>query len=140
MGMGGEVLPTLGPFPIGDRSGVAIACIMMERSLQPGKNAKTIQFETLRKTRSAHANYAHASCFGTGDTTMQDDGNGSRVSHAVSNSFWFKRFNAGCHRRMGDIWLPDKAVSRYVIDACFSLLERDWSDIWERDKHDGFAL
>ena len=140
MGMGGEVLPTLGPFPIGDCSGVAISCIMMERSLQPGKNAKTIQFETLRKTRSAHANYAHASCFGTGDTTMQDDGNGSRMSHAVSNSFWFKRFNTGCHRRMGDIWLPDKAASRYVIDACFSLLERNWSDIWERDKHDGFAL
>ena len=87
MGMGSKVLPTLGPFPLGDWSGVAIACIMMERSLKPGKNAKTIRFETLRKTRSVHANYAHASCFGTGDSTMQDDGNGSRVSHAVTNSF-----------------------------------------------------
>ena len=70
MDIGGEVLPTLGPFPIGDRSRVAIACIMMERLLQLGKNAKTIQFETLRKTCLAHANYAHASCFGTGDSTM----------------------------------------------------------------------
>ena len=87
MGLGGEVLPTLGPFPLGDRSGVAIACIMMERSLKPGKNAKTIQFKTLQKTRLVHANYAHASCFGTLDSTMQDEGNGSRVSHALNNSF-----------------------------------------------------
>ena len=131
MGMGSEVLPILGPFPLGDQSGVTIACIMMEHSLKLGKNAKTIPFKTLRKTCSAQTNYAHASCVGTGNSTMQDDGNGSRVSHAVTNSFWFKRFNAGCHRRMGDIWLPDKAMSRYVIDACFLLLERDWSDIWE---------
>ena len=140
MGLGGEDLPTLGLFPIGDCSGVAIACIMMQRSLKPGKNAKTIQFEKLRKTRSAYANYSHASCFGTGDLTMQDNGNRSQVSHAVTNSFWFKRFNAGCHRRMGDIWLPNKAVSRYVIDGCFRVLERDLSDIWDRDKNDVFAL
>ena len=41
---------------------------------------------------------------------------------------------------MGDIWLPDKAVSRYVIDGSFWLLGRDWSDIWEHDKNDVFAL
>ena len=41
---------------------------------------------------------------------------------------------------MGDIWLPDKAVSRYVIDGCFCLLECEWIDIWEQEKHDIFAL
>ena len=103
MGLGGKVFPTLGPFPIGDRSCVAIACIMTQRSLKPKKKCKTIQFETLRKTRSAHANYLRASCFGTGDSTIQDNGNGSPVSYAMTNSFWFKRFNAGCHYRMGDV-------------------------------------
>ena len=140
MGLGGEDLPTLGLFPIGDCSGVAIACIMMQRSLKPRKNAKTIQFKTLRKTRLAYANYSHASCFGTGDSTMQDNGNGSRVSHAVTNSFWFKRFNAGCHCRMRDVWLADKAVSRYVIDGYFLVLEKDWSEIWDHDKDDVFTL
>ena len=66
---------------------IHFACIMMKRSLKPGKNAKTIQFKTLHNTCSAHANYAHASCFGTDDSTMQDDCNGSLVSHAVTNSF-----------------------------------------------------
>ena len=102
-------------------------------------------FITAREERQNHsiqnvANYAHASYFGTGDSTMQNDGNGSRVSHDVTNSFWFKRFRAGCHRCMGDILLPDKAVSRHMIDGCFRLLEREWSDIWERDKHDIFLL
>ena len=71
---------------------------------------------------------------------MQADGNGSRVSHAVTNYYWFKRVMSGCHWRMGDVWLPDKAVSRYVFGACFLVLEKDWHDIWEHDKKDYFAL
>ena len=27
-----------------------------------------------------------------------------------------------------------------VIDGCFRVLERDWSDIWDRNKDDVFAL
>ena len=141
LGLGAEVsFPPLGPFPTEDQSGIALACIMMMRSLKPGRNASRIQFETLRKTRSCHSNYSHASYYGTGDTFMHDDGNGARVSHAVSNSVWFKRFLQGCHRRMGDVWLPDKAVSRYVIGGCFNVLTRWWDDIIERDKTDTFAL
>lgn len=135
-GFGGKVYSALGPFLVRDCSAEVIACIMMQRSLKAGKNAKIIQFETLQKTRSCHANYLHVSCFGTGDLTMQDNGNGSRVSHAVTNLFWFKRLMAGCHRCIGDIWLPNKAVSTYVIGGCSCVLERDWNDFWEGDKED----
>ena len=41
---------------------------------------------------------------------------------------------------MVDVWLPDKAVSRYVVIACFRVLDREWNDIRERDKEDYFAL
>ena len=71
---------------------------------------------------------------------MQDGSNGSFVSHAVTNSYWFKRFMSGCHRHMGDVWLPDKVVSRYIIVACFCVLEKDWNDIWEHYKEGYFAL
>ena len=83
-------------FPIENRSGVGIACIMKQRSLKRTKKFKNIQFKTLEKTCSCHVNYLHASCFGTGDLTMNDDGNGSCVSHVVKNSFLFKRFMKGC--------------------------------------------
>ena len=71
---------------------------------------------------------------------MQDDGNDLRVSHAVTNSYWFKRVMYGCHQCMGDVWLPDKAVSCYVVIACFCVLDKDWNNIWERNKEDYFAL
>ena len=35
----------------------------------------------------------------------------------------------GVHRRMGDVWKPDKAVSRHVIRACFTVLEYHWETI-----------
>lgn len=82
----------------------------------------------------------HASYFGTGDSTIQDNGNSSRVSHTVTNSFWFKKIMAGCQRCMGNVWLPDKAVSRYGVGECFCVLEREWNDTWDRDKEDYFAL
>ena len=47
---------------------------------------------------------------------------------------------AGCQRCMGNVWLPDKAVSRYGVGECFCVLEREWNDTWDRDKEDYFAL
>ena len=104
------------------------------------KNAITIQFETWPKTCLVQTNYLHASCFGTDDLTMQDDDNRSCVSHAMTNSFLFKQFMAGCHCRMGNVWLPDKSVSYYIIGGCFRVLERNWNDIWDRGKGNIFAL
>jgi len=57
---------------------------------------------------------------------MNDDGCGARVSYSATNSLWFKRFMEGSHKRMGDQWVPDKAISRYVIGACFAVLESNW--------------
>ena len=36
--------------------------------------------------------------------------------------------------------MSNKTVSRYVIGGYFCVLERDWSDICERDKDDVFTL
>ena len=57
MGLGGEGFPTLGPFPIGDHFWSSDSMYYDATLLKPGKNVKTIQFETLRKNRLAHANY-----------------------------------------------------------------------------------
>ena len=34
----------------------------------------------------------------------------------------------GCHQKMGDIWLPKKAMSRYVISGCFKISGREWNN------------
>ena len=57
---------------------------------------------------------------------MSDNGTSAWISNSTTNLLWFKRFIQGLHQRMGDVWLQDKAVSRYVIRACFSVLEDNW--------------
>lgn len=125
-----------GPFPSTDLWGMNVAVALLMRSLDPGKNAKQVQFGTIRQLRSFVSNKAHASADGVGATFMGDAGTGARVTHSVTNSFWFNRFMQGCHRRMGDVWLPDKAVSRYVMRASFELLEEAWAELG----HDEYYL
>ena len=127
VGFGTDSLPRGGPHPTSDDWGIAVAVSMMMHSLDPGKNASRIQYETLRKMRSFFSNFTHFCALGTGPTFMSDDGNSARISYSATNSIWFKRFMQGCHRRMGDVWLPNRAISQYEMKACFEILENQWN-------------
>jgi hypothetical protein len=122
-----EAYPRRGPFGLEDGMGMKLACGMLMRSLNEGKNAKTIQFDTMRKLRSHMSNYSHACPDGVGATFVGEDSNASTLSHAVTNTPWFRRFIRGCHRRMGDVWLPDRPVLIPEIRAALELLEEDWA-------------
>ena len=56
---------------------------------------------------------------------MELDYASSTIQQALS-SLWFKRFMQGAHRKMGDVWLPDKTVNKYFIKPCFNVLEHNW--------------
>jgi hypothetical protein len=64
--------PDRGHFEITDSFGMMIACQSLLRSLDPGKNADTIQFETMRKLRGHYSNFHHTLPSGTGWTTIAD--------------------------------------------------------------------
>ena len=32
----------------------------------------------------------------------------------------------GCHRRMGDVWMPDRSLTIDELLHCLLLLEEDW--------------
>ena len=85
------------------------------RSIEEGKNAKTLQFGTIRKLRTFASNYCYAGVTGSGPTFMSDDGSSARILNSPTNFLWFTQYMNGIHRCMGDIWLPNKATSRYVI-------------------------
>ena len=121
--------PPRGPYPEADEFGMQLACGMLLRSLSAGKNAATIQFDTMRKLRSHVSNYTHASRDGTGATFVGEDSNANTLSNSATNSPWFRRFMRGCHRRMGDVWLPDRPVTLAELKACLELLEQDWTDM-----------
>ena len=83
--------------------------------------------------RAFLSNYEHASPFGYGAVTAGGDGPVSAVTNAPTNHPWFRRFLAGCHKRMGDVWKPDEPLTRGIMHACFATLEDDWRNILDGD-------
>jgi hypothetical protein len=121
-----DAYPARGPFDVVDGVGMKLACGMLVRSLNIGKNAKTIQFDTMRKLCSHMSNFSHSCPDGVGGTFVGEDSTASTLSHAVTNTPWFRRFMRGCHRRMGDVWLPDRPLLIPELRAVLVLLEEDW--------------
>ena len=118
--------PKREPFGVCDSFGMMIACQSLLRSLDPGKNTDTVQFETMRKLRSHYSNFHHTLPGGTG-WMMVSDGRGiATFTGSPTYSFWFRCFMTGCHWRMGDTWIPDRAIGLGEVLHSFILLEEDW--------------
>jgi hypothetical protein len=117
-----------GPFPIEDVFGMEIAAHHLLRSLDPGRNAKTIQYETMRHVRSHFSNFYHTTPNGVGLSTAGADGSNMFFTNSPTNSYWFKRFMQGSHRRMGDVWIPDRALTIDELLKALEVLEEDWND------------
>jgi hypothetical protein len=77
--------PSRGPFPVEDLGGMLTACSLLLRSLDAGKNADKIQYETMRKLRSHMSNFIHTTPGGLGATFIADDGKGGMVSTSHTN-------------------------------------------------------
>jgi hypothetical protein len=126
LGLERDAYPPRGPFPVEDAWGMRVACAILIRSLDRGRNADTIQYETMRKLRSHIANFVHTCPGGIGARFMGEEGAAGSVSNSPTNTEWFRRFMKGCHRRMGDVWMPDRPVTIQELLKCLDLLEDDW--------------
>mmetsp|Transcript_3766 Transcript_3766/g.5131 ORF Transcript_3766/g.5131 Transcript_3766/m.5131 type:complete len:384 (+) Transcript_3766:6692-7843(+) len=102
--------PPRGPYPEVDTFGMLPACAIFIRSLDPGINASNVQFSTICKLRSHVSNYVHTTALGVGPTFIGEEGRTQMVSSSPTNSLWFQRFMTGCHKRMGDVLIPDRAI------------------------------
>lgn len=63
-GIWGLCVSSMGPFPVEDSFGMGAAIVMLDLSLRPGVNDRTVQFNTIRKFRSTFSNLHHASVKG----------------------------------------------------------------------------
>jgi hypothetical protein len=89
LGINSASLPPRGPFPKKGHHGMGVAAGFLLRSLDKGQNARTLQYETVRKVRSFFSNYAHACVGGMGALFTSDDGSGGRLSNSPTNHLWF---------------------------------------------------
>jgi hypothetical protein len=118
--------PERGPYGQEDTFGMKVAIGMLIRSLDPGKNTPRLQYKTTRKLRGHYSNFVHTTPNGMGATFIGDEGGASSITNSPTNSMWFRWFMTGCHRRMGDVWIPDRAITIQEVKACFALLDEDW--------------
>ncbi len=105
-------LPARGPFPLADNFGVSVATTTLARSLDPGRNATHIQFNTARRIRSAYSNAWNASVHTLEIGVMQSGQSKLMMTDCPVYHYWYTRMMKGMHERMGDLVVQDQAVSR----------------------------
>ena len=133
-----NVFPPLGPYPVSDTFGMKPACVMLLRSLDPGQNAATVQFSTMRQTRSAFTNQYHASAAWDGLSTVGSDKRKLHLTRCPTQGPWFVKFVQGCHHRMGDEVKQNMALSIGVMLELDKLISIDLLDAQSR--HDVNAV
>lgn len=125
-GFAHQLFRPLGPFPLDDSFGMGAAVIMQLRSLDQGKYSSFLQFETVRKFRSAVSNVYHASLEGQGAMVMAKDTRKLVVTECPTYGSWFEKTMKGMHKRMGDDVRPDRALALDILKEIMKLLESDW--------------
>ena len=123
-----------GPFPLADTLGMIPAIISLQRSMDRGRNSKTIQWDTMRGIRSGYNNLVHTTPKGTDGAVMSDGRNSTHITTSPTNSLWFKKFMIGSHERMGDVKIQDAAVSIDLLLALQDLLEKEWKVAEENNR------
>jgi hypothetical protein len=119
--LGIDFLPPLtNAAPIKDVFGMNVAVLMLSRSLAPGCNRATVQFNMARKIRSVHSNYVQANLGYRDESVMAKDDKKLYTMDAVTYGCWFERFTRGCHSRMGNQPQPYRAP---LVDELKVLLE-----------------
>ena len=130
-----EALPAMGPFPLLDTFGIGSALVMLKRSMMPGKYGDHIQYDTLRKYRSAFSNVWGASVHTMQESIMARVTTKLFVTSCPTNGLRFERFMGGSHSRMEDDHRPDTAISSFVMKKVLQYAEADWHgsvDVTER--------
>ena len=128
LGFGHKLYRPMGPFPLEDTFGMGAAVVMLQLSLKQGKYAKTLQFGTVRKYRSAFSNAYHASLEGQQAAVMAKDTKKMFITRCPTYGEFFERFVRGLHKRMGEIVRPDRAISIEVMKEICTQLELEWID------------
>jgi hypothetical protein len=128
LGFKHKLFQPMGPFPLQDTFGMSAAIVILQNSLNPGKYDKHVQFGTIRKFRSAFSNAYHASAQGQDAMVMAKDTRKMTVTKCPTYGLWFEKFMRGCHKRMGEIVKPDRALSTAILLEILNILELEWAN------------
>jgi hypothetical protein len=116
-----------GPHPLEDIFGMMTAVVLLEHSLNAVINAATVQFNTIRKTRSAMSNYERMTIPEMRHAALAGYKKGDRLGFTNTSvySLCFDRLIVGCHVIMVDDTRQARAFIIELILVIQKLLEED---------------
>jgi hypothetical protein len=117
-----------GPLPSHDHCGYKVAILMVAKSSKPGRHSTShVQWDTIRKFRSTISNQCRAASRSANyESWSLTDYKGTgydRLTTESCGSIWFHRFSAGCRKRMGQDWRPNRAISNPLMLKLLSEME-----------------
>jgi hypothetical protein len=129
LGFKNKLFKPMGPYPVEDTFGMGAAIVILQIFLNPGKYDKHVQFGTIRKFRSTFSNAYHASLEGQNASVMAKDTRKLTVTKCPTYGTWFEKFMKGCHKRMGEITRPDRALSSTILLEILKHLNEEWYQV-----------
>ena len=121
-----------GPWPIKDNIGVQVALEILSASQEPGRHSKEYQqYETIRKLRSAFSNAFESGPQGTTQNNLVfrgDKGKAYGLRTAPTESLFFSQFMLGLLSRMGQVIVPDEALSNEQVHGIMTLIKEKMND------------
>jgi hypothetical protein len=101
--------------------------VILRHSLDPGRTEYTVQFETVRKMKSAMVNLDHtAAGFDSKPTVGGSEGKKYTITGDCVFHDWFNRCMRGMHNHMGDNVQQDLGLTAYNMVKLVERLELDW--------------
>ena len=119
-----------GPWPVGDSLGFQVAVEILRASQEKGRNSSEyVQFDTVRKIRSAYTNaFVSSPAAVLGPITFKGDyGKTYHLSQSPLNSLLFRKFMTGLEKRMGRLVFQDLALSVELLMEILQLYEVELS-------------
>jgi hypothetical protein len=127
LGLENPPVPMLGPWPVKDSFVMGVAIVLLKHYLDPGVMESTMQYNIVRKMKSAFVNVYFASVENQGSAIVGGrDGKTFVSMEAPIYSEFFGRFQADMHNRMGDKVVQDFGLSRGVMQKFQEVMEGEW--------------
>ena len=114
------------PLPDYDHCGYEVAVEMLLYSRRPGRHSNHMQFDTVRSFRTVFSNFIRSAPQSNTNPWSLGDPSGRYLRFGADpcGSLWFTRFMEGMKSRMGQIWLPNRAMSDDLREEFFKQVQR----------------
>ena len=137
------IVLNVGPWPVADNCGLQVAIEMVRMSQGRGRNStKYVQFDTIRKVRSAYSNVFDSDPDRCLDNRKLRSDRGQTFNFVKSDtdSKLFSMFMRGCEKHMGRFVKQDCGMSNDLLHAILSNYEAEFDDKVTTDDRKRFNL